>query len=203
MTNSTTNPSLPLLTFAGSPIPAHGTLAYHDDFGFGEVVGRIGDRVRIAFTDLSDASDVVLNAGKNNEATLSRKHWLKRLADSSDDAALIECAVLDARAKDASDAFYGASALVRQLQDSAIARTRRANEVIVSIDNAAAFGWEFDEYATYIPLRKITKGKAPAPRPEKKPASKVGTLEDPSRPDWIVAEMNECFGDYWTPNAEA
>ena len=68
-------------------------------------------------------------------------------------------------------------------------------------DNAERVGWEFDEYATYIPKRKITKAKAPAPRPQKQEPSRVGTLEDPSRPDWLVAEMNECFGNTWTPNA--
>ena len=203
MTNPTTNSLVPVLTSRGARIPKLGTIAYHDNLGFGEVVGRIGERVRIAFTDLSDASDVVLNAGKNNEATLSRKHWLKRLANSSDNSALIECAVYDARAKDDTDALYGASPLVRQLQESRISRTRRANEVIVGIDSAEAFGWEFDEYAMELPKSERKRGKAPAPRPQKKPVSRVGTLEDPTRPDWIVAEMNECFGNTWTPNAEA
>ena len=49
------------------------------------------------------------------------------------------------------------------------------------------------------PSRKTLRGKAPAPRPQPKPVSRVGTLEDPTKPDWLVAEMNECFGDMWTP----
>tara|TARA_Y100000593_G_scaffold64416_2_gene118938 strand:+ start:224 stop:835 length:612 start_codon:yes stop_codon:yes gene_type:complete len=203
MSNSTSLSPVPVLTARGSRMPKMGTLAYHPSIGFAEVVGRVGERVRIAVTDFSDATDVVVNAGKKNEAILSRKHWLKRVADASDNSALIECAVYDARAKDETDALYGASALVRQLQESVMSRCRRANELLVSIDGAEAIGWEFDEYATYIPKRKITKGKAPAPRPQPKPVSRVGTLEDPSRPDWLVAEMNECFGDMWTPNAEA
>ena len=102
------------------------------------------------------------------------------------------------RAQEETDALYGASALVRQLQESVISRTRGANEMIVAIDGAEAIGWEFDEFATYTPKRTIKKAKAPAPRPYKAPASKVGDLEDDARPDWLVAELNETFGDYWT-----
>ena len=51
---------------------------------------------------------------------------------------------------------------------------------------------------TYTPKRSIKKAKAPAPRPFKAPVSKVGDLEDDARPDWLVAELNETFGDYWT-----
>ena len=201
MSNSTSLSPVPVLTPRGARIPKSGTLAYHPSIGFAEVVGRVGERVRIRITDFSDATDVVVNAGKENEAILSRKHWLKRVANASDNSALIECAVYDARAKDETDALYGASPLVRQLQESVLSRCRRANELLVSIDVAEACGWEFDEYATYIPKRKITKGKAPKPRAPKPEPSRVGTLEDPSRPDWIVAEMNECFGNTWTPNA--
>jgi hypothetical protein len=73
--------------------------------------------------------------------------------------------------------------------------------MIVALDGAEDVGWEFDEYLTHAPRRKFTKQKAPAPRPYQAPASKVGTLEDPSKPDWLVAEMNECFGDTWQPSA--
>ena len=57
---------------------------------------------------------------------------------------------------------------------------------------------------TELPKSERKRGKAPAPRPQPKPVSRVGTLEDPTKPDWLVAEMNECFGDMWQPaNPEA
>ena len=197
MSTLTSLSPVPVLTHAGSRIPKTGTIAYHDSIGFAEVVGRVGSRVRIRVTDFSEATDVVLGAGTSDERTMTRKAWMQLLADTSDNSALIECAVYDARAKDDTDALYGASALVRQLQESVMSRCRRANELIVSIDGAEAIGWEFDEYATYIPKRKITKAKAPKPRAPKPEPTKVGELEDPSKPDWLVAEMNECFGNYW------
>ena len=202
MTTQNSLSPVPVLTHAGNPIPLTGSICYHDSIGFAEVVGRVGNRVRIAITDFSDASDVVVTRKTANplvtvKETITRQAWLKRLADSSDEAALIECTVYEARAQNETDGLYGANALVRQLQESRISRARRANEMLVNIDNAEAFGWEFDEFATYIPKRKITKGKAPAPRPQKQEPSRVGTLEDPSKPDWLVAEMNECFGNYW------
>ena len=80
-----------------------------------------------------------------------------------------------------------------------MSRCRAANEMLVAIDGAEAIGWEFDEYVTELPKSERKRGKAPAPRPPKKPVSRVGTLEDPTKPDWLVAEMNECFGDMWTP----
>ena len=82
------------------------------------------------------------------------------------------------------------------------ARVRDVNEMVVGIDGAEAIGWEFDEYATYTPKKNITKGKAPKPRAPKPVPSKVGTIEDPEMADWMVDEMNECFGEYWTPTAE-
>lgn len=134
--------------------------------------------------------------------TIDRSEWMRRVADASEDAALAEMSLLDARLADETDGLYGASALVKQLQESAISRTRGANEMIVALDGAEDVGWEFDEYLVYTPSRKRTRGQAPAPRPQPAPASKVGTTEDPDRPDWIVAEMNECFGDAWTPLAQ-
>ena len=128
---------------------------------------------------------------------------MSRVAETSDASALAECAVYDARAQQETDALYGASALVRQLQESVISRTRGAREMIVSLDAGASLDWEFDEYLTYTPKRTIKKAKAPAPRPYQAPASKVGTLEDDERPDWLVAELNETFGDMWTPSAQA
>ena len=198
MTNPTTNSPAFVLTPAGSRIPKTGSLAYHPSIGFADVVGRVGERVRIRVTDFSEATDVVLRSG-----TISRQAWMSRVAETSDASALAECAVYDARAQVETDALYGASPLVRQLQESVISRTRGANEMIVAIDGAEDVGWEFDEYMTYTPKAKRTRGKAPAPRPQPKPVSKVGTLEDPTKPDWLVAEMNECFGDAWTPAAQA
>ena len=198
MTNPNTNSPAFVLTPAGSRIPKIGTLAYHPSIGFCDVIGRIGERVRIRVTDFSEATPVSLRKG-----AIDRKAWMARLANASDNSALIECAVYDARAQDDTDALYGASPLVRQLQESVISRTRGANEMIVAIDGAEAIGWEFDEYLVDAPKRTIKKAKAPAPRPYQAPASKVGTLEDDERPDWLVAELNETFGDMWTPSAQA
>ena len=203
MTNPNTNSPIFVLTPAGSRIPKTGTLAYHPNIGFAEVVGRVGDRVRILVSDFSEASDVTLRAGTPEETTISRQAWMSRVAETSDASALAECAVYDARAQQETDALYGASALVRQLQESVISRTRGAREMIVSLDAGASLDWEFDEYLTYTPKRTIKKAKAPAPRPYQAPASKVGTLEDDERPDWLVAELNETFGDMWTPSAQA
>ena len=197
MTNQNTNSPAFVTTPAGSRIPKTGTLAYHPNIGFAEVIGRVGDRVRIRVTDFSEASDVVLRSG-----TISRQAWMSRVAEASDAGALAECAVYDARAQVETDALYGASPLVRQLQESVISRTRGANEMIVNLDAGASLDWEFDEYMTYTPSRKLKKAKAPAPRPYQAPASNVGTLEDDERPDWLVAELNETFSDYWTPSAE-
>ena len=198
MTNLNTNSPVFVTTPAGSRIPKIGTLAYHPSIGFCDVIGRIGERVRIRVTDFSEATPVSLRKG-----AIDRKAWMARLATASDNSALIECAVYDARAQDETDALYGASALVRQLQESVISRTRGANEMIVGIDGAEDVGWEFDEYVTETPKRSIKKAKAPAPRPYKAPASKVGDLEDDARPDWLVAELNETFGNDWTPTAQA
>ena len=195
-----TNSLLFVKTPRGSRIPKIGTLAYHPSIGFCDVIGRVGERVRIRVTDFSEATEVVLtpNNGETIEI-LSRQDWLLRLAETSDNTALAECATLDARGQDDTDALYGASALIRQLQESVMSRCRAANEMLVSIDAAEDAGWEFDEYLTERPASERKRGKAPAPRPFKKPVSRVGTLEDPTKPDWLVAEMNECFGDMWTP----
>jgi len=198
-TTENTN-SLPFVkTPRGSRIPKIGTLAYHPSIGFCDVVGRVGERVRIRVTDFSEAVAVVLASGTSEERTLSRKDYLTLLSDASDNSALIEIAGLEARMLDETDGLYGAAVLVKQLSESIISRTRGANEMLVAIDGAERVGWEFDEYLVNRPSTKRTRAKAPAPRPFKKPVSKVGTIEDPTKPDWLVAEMNECFGDMWTP----
>ena len=194
MSNSTSNSTTFVTTPAGSRIPKMGTLAYHPNIGFAEVVGRVGDRVRIRVTDFSEASDVVLASG-----TISRKAWMSRVAEASENTALAMIDALDARSADPLDALYEARPLVKQMQESIISRTRGVNEMIVNLDATASLDWEFDEYMTSTPKRSIKKAKAPAPRPYQAPASNVGTLEDPTKPDWLVAEMNEAFGDMWTP----
>ena len=194
MPNSTNNSPSFVTTPAGSRIPKIGTLAYHPSIGFADVVGRVGERVRILVSDFSEATDVVLSSG-----TISRKAWMSRVAETSENTALAMIDHLDARSADPLDALYEARPLVKQMQESIISRTRGVREMLVAVDGAEDVGWEFDEYMTNAPARKITRGKAPAPRPQPKPVSRVGTLEDPTKPDWLVAEMNECFGDTWSP----
>ena len=166
MTNQTTNSPAYVTTPRGSRIPAIGTLAYHPSIGFCDVIGRVGERVRVRVTDFSEATDVVLGAGTSDERTMTRKAWMQLLADTSDNSALVECAVYDARAKVDTDALYGASPLVRQLQESVMSRCRGANEMLVNIDAAERVGWEFDEYLVERPSAKAKRGKAPAPRPQ-------------------------------------
>ena len=190
-----TSTLIPVLTHNGTRIPARGTIACHPVLGFGEVVTRSGSRLRIAITDPADGAAERIAA----------------VSAARTAGAEIEIAGLEARrdglcpdtGKGAhwtcQDAFIGATALVNGMIEGLIARCTEPNEVIVNIDDAEAFGWEFDEFAMELPKKSKTRAKAPAPRPFKKPASNVGTLEDPSKPDWLVAEMNECFGDMWTP----
>ena len=184
-TTTETSTLIPVLTHNGVRIPARGTIACHPSLGFGEVVTRSGSRLRIAITS-------------PEEGALAR---IAAVSAARTSGAEIEIAGLEARMADKEDAFNGAKALVNGMIEGLIARCTEANEVIVNIDTAEAFGWEFDEYATYTPKKTITKGKAPAPRPFQAPASKVGTLEDPCRPDWLVAELNETYGDSWSPNS--
>jgi len=179
-----TNSLVPVLTHRGARIPLRGTIACHPLLGFGEVVTRSGSRLRIAITD---------------PASAEVRARIAAVSAARENGAEIEIAGLEARLADKDDAFHGAKALVNGMIEGLIARCTEPNEVIVSIDNAEAMGWEFDEFAMELPKSARKRGKAPAPRPFKKPASNVGTLEDPSKPDWLVAEMNECFGDMWTP----
>ena len=194
-TLETNSNSLPVLTPAGSRIPLVGTLCYHDCIGFSTVVARSGSRVRIRVDDFSEASDVTLRNGD----VISREAWLARCSESSLNSAIIEVAGLQARLADAEDAFHGATTFVKEQCARIEARVRDVNEMVVGIDGAEAIGWEFDEYATYTPKKKFGKAKAPKARAPKPVPSKVGTIEDASKPDWLVAEMNECFGEYWTP----
>ena len=182
--NTTPNFSL---THNGSRIPVRGTIACHPSLGMGEVVTRSGSHLRIAITSPEDGmADRIAAVSAARSA-----------------GAEVEIAGLEARLVDREDAFHGAKALVNGMIEGLIARCTEDNEVIVSIDNAEACGWEFDEFCIAAPKKTKTRGKAPAPRPQPKPVSKVGTIEDAARPDWLVAELNETFGDAWAPTAQA
>jgi hypothetical protein len=195
--------SLPTLpSFAttpnGSKIPARESIAWNPAVGFGVVVTRSGSRVRIA-----------VDAPANLEVTAR----LERISEASLNAACIEIAGLEARrdglcpetglgvADRLQDPFIGATALVKQLSASVEARIREPNEMIINIDDAERFGWEFDEYARLPVLKKVLKEKAPKPAVTQ--VTEVVELEDASRPDWLVAEMNACYGDNWIPRADA
>ncbi len=195
MTTLDTSLLIPVLTHNGTRIPARGTIAMHPTLGFGEVVTRSGSRLRIAITDPVDGAAERLAA----------------VSAARTAGAEIEIAGLEARRDglcpetgkgahwSCQDAFIGATALVNGMIESLIARCTEDNEVIVNIDDAEAFGWEFDEFAMELPKSERKRAKAPKPRAPKKPASNVGTLEDEARPDWLVAELNETFGNDWTP----
>jgi len=210
----TTIPSLPVTipvtTPRGSRIPKVGTLACHPLIGFATVVSRTQSSVRILLDEIADAEPVTLRDG----SVVTRKAWVARVAAASLDGAKQECAHLDARRDGVcsqtgrgaplylQDAFIDAKVRVKTAKKSIMSRVRKANEMLVSIDGAEACGWEFDEYATWTPLKNIKKAKAPKPVvPEAVPSS-IGTVEDPEMADWMVAEMNECFGDAWTATAD-
>ena len=189
------NSLLPVLTPAGNRIPVRGTIAMHPTLGFGEVVTRSGSRLRIAITDPADGAAeriAAVSAARTAGAEIEIAHLEARRDGLCPDTGL-------SASLEHQDAFIGASALVNGMIEGIIARCTEDNEVIVNIDNAEACGWEFDEYATYQPLKNIKRAKAPKPRAPKQEPSRVGTVEDATKPDWLVAEMNECFGDMWTP----
>ena len=199
-TTTETSTLIPVLTHNGVRIPARGTIACHPLLGFGEVVTRSGSRLRIAI-DVADGD--ALDRIAITDPAEGAADRIAAVSAARTSGAEIEIAGLEARLADSEDAFHGAKALVNGMIESLIAGCTEANEVIVNIDTAEAFGWEFDEFAMELPKKSRTKAKAPAPRPFKAPASKVGTIEDASKPDWLVAEMNECFGNTWTTQAES
>jgi len=187
MTSLLTSPLLPVLTPAGNRIPLRGTIACHPSLGMGEVVTRSGSRLRIAITS-------------PEEGVAAR---LAAVSAARSAGAEIEIAGLEARMADKMDPLNGAKALVDGMIEGLIAGCTEDNEVLVNIDDAEAFGWEFDEFCIAAPKKTKTRGKAPAPRAPKQEPSNVGTLEDAARPDWLVAELNETFGNDWTPNSRA
>ena len=198
MTTLETSTLIPVLTPAGTRIPARGTIACHPVLGFGEVVTRSSSRLRIAITDPVDGAAERL-AAVSAARTASAEIEISGLEARRD--GLCPETGLGAH-PNAQDAFIGATALVNGMIEGLIARCTEDNECIVNIDDAEAFGWEFDEFAMELPKKSKTRGKAPKPRAPKKPVSNVGTVEDPAMEDWMVAEMNECFGEYWTPTGE-
>ena len=185
MTTLDTSLLIPVLTHNGARIPVRGTIACHPSLGFGEVVTRSGSRLRIAITS-------------PEEGALDR---IAAVSAARTSGAEVEIAGLEARLADSEDAFHGAKALVNGMIEGLIARCTEANEVIVNIDTAEAFGWEFDEFAMEQPLKKSKKGVAPKPVVARKPEPVV--LEDDTRPDWLVDELNACYGDNWVPGAQA
>jgi len=186
MTTLETTTLIPVLTHNGFPIPARGSICFHPALGFGEVVTRSGSRLRIAITEPVDGSV---------------SDSLSAVSSARASSAEIEIAGLEARMADKEDAFHGAKALVNGMIEGLIARCTEDNECIVNIDGAEGFGWEFDTFAMEQPKRATKKASAPKPVVARK--AEVVELEDDTRPDWIVAEMNACFGDQWIPNAQA
>lgn len=182
MTNSTYTNTRFLTTQAGARIPKIGTIAYHDTVGFCEVIGRSGGRLRIKVTDSRG-----LGAYRRAE-----------FSEVSNNSAELEIAHLEHRLGNPEDPFYQARGLVNGMIDSIISRTVGVNEMLVNLDGAERSGWEFDDYYTVTEKFEPIRAKAPAPRPRKQEASRAGTLQDDARPDWLVAELNETFGDYWT-----
>ena len=183
LTTLETSTLIPVLTPAGNRIPVRGSIACHPSLGMGEVVTRSGSRLRIAITS-------------PEEGALDR---IAAVSAAREAVAEFEIAGLEARMADREDAFHGAASLVGGMIEGLIARCTGDNEVFVNIDGAEASGWEFDTYASETPKKSKTRAKAPAPRAFKAAPSKVGTVEDASRPDWLVAELNETFGNEWTP----
>ena len=199
MTTTQTLPvAIPVTTPRGSRIPKVGTLCCHDAIGFATVVSRTQRTLRIVLDDLDGADDVTLRNGD----VITRAAWLSRVAAASVKGANIEVTGIIARVNDEDDALYQARPFAKSLIASVKSRIRKANEMIVGIDGAEACGWEFDEYATWTPKKNIKKAKAPKPVAPKPVPSNVGTVEDPEMADWMVDEMNECFGEYWTPTAD-
>lgn len=211
MTTTETPPTtLPVLTSRGVRIPLVGTICCHPSIGFATVVSRTQRVLRIQLDELETAAPVTLRNGD----VITRAEWLSRVSDADLSRACIEIAGLEARlnadpvqvetgagrALVDGDVFVGAKAFVKELCASIEASVREADEMTVSIDAAEACGWEFDEFATFTPLKNIKK--ATAPKPVVVQPAVVVELEDDTRPDWLVAEMNACFGDKWIPNGE-
>jgi len=213
-TQNTTSTSIPVLTSRGVRIPKVGTIAVHDALGFCTVISRTHSTLRISVDDIDGADDVTLRNG----SIVSRADWMQRVSDASLAGACIEIAGLEAR-RDASpieiesgdgtamhvgDPFVGATALVKQLIAGVEARVRDANEMVISIDQAEACGWEFDEFATFTVGKPTKIGKAQEAR--KAAASKAAVVAPPvedtddAMPSWMADEMGECFADdaVWT-----
>ena len=210
---TTTNPfaPVPVLTSRGVRIPLVGTICCHPSIGFATVVSRTQSILRIQLDEIEGADDVTLRNGD----VITRAELLSRLSDADLQRACIEIAGLEARlnadpvqvetgagrALVDGDVFVGAKTFVKELCASIESSVREADEMFISIDAAERCGWEFDEFATYIPTRKFKK--ATAPKPVVVQPAEVVELEDDTRPAWLVDELNACYGDNWVPNAKA
>lgn len=163
------------LSANGVRIPKRGTIACHPALGFGEVVSRSGSRLRIKI-DVADG-DVF--------------QTLRDRAAARSAGAEIEIAGLEREREDTESPLNGARALVDGMIESIIGRTTSAGEVIVNIDDAETFGWEFDEFAMEQPLKNVKKVKAAKPVTVASPAVEV----DDAMPTWMADEVGECFSD--------
>ena len=191
--------ALPVLTAGGVRIPMVGTIAYHEALGFCTVVSRTHETLRLSFTEveLDGADDVTLRDG----SVVSRADWLMRASEVSLSSAITETAVLDSRynALDvavstgdgsewrAGDPFAGATALIKQLTESIEERIKEPNQMIITINGAERCGWQFDEYASHVPMAKAMF------KSEKK-----AFVEAPARvavdesDDWFQDELDDC-----------
>tara|TARA_R110002110_G_scaffold174831_2_gene378106 strand:+ start:846 stop:1433 length:588 start_codon:yes stop_codon:yes gene_type:complete len=188
----TTPTTQPVLTSRGVRIPKVGTIAVHPALGFCTVISRTHSSLRLTVDDIDGADDVTLRDG----SIVSRADWMQRVSEASLNSACIEIAGLEARKADREDAFHGATAFVKELSASLEARVRDVNEMVISIDQAEACGWEFDEFATFTPSKNIKKAKAPKPVTVTPPVEEV----DDAMPSWMADEVGECFADdaVWT-----
>ena len=175
--------AIPVLTSRGARIPLVGTIAYHEALGFCTVISRTHSSLRLTVDDIEGADDVTLRDG----SIVSRADWMMRASEVSLSSACIEIGVLESRSADRDDALNEASTLVKELSDSIEARVREVNEMIISIDGAEKCGWQFDEYASYVPQVK------PMFKSENK-----AFVEAPARvvvddsDDWLQAELDDC-----------
>ncbi len=160
----TTLPLPTLPSFATTPkgfrIPKRGTICCHPVHGYGEVVTRSGSRLRIAI-DVADGDALDRIAAVSAARTAGAEVEISGLEARRD--GLCPETGLGAH-PNAQDAFIGATALVNGMIERIIARCTEDNEVIVNIDDAEAFGWEFDEFAMETPKKSKTPKKPKKPK---------------------------------------
>jgi len=179
--------AIPVLTARGVRIPLVGTIAYHEAIGFCTVTSRTQSSLSLSVDDVAGAHDVTLRDG----SIVSRADWLQRVSDVSLNSACIEIAGLEARLADREDALHGATSFVKELCSSLEARVRDAEEMVIAINGAERCGWQFDEYASYIPqVKSMFKSERKAF--VEAPARVVTDDVSSDDPDWLVAELDDC-----------